>query len=210
MDTWPAIHAERKALATDLHDLTAEQWDTPSLCSQWTVRDVLAHMTSAATLTPPAFFGKLISSGFSFDKVQESGVAAQRGSSPADTLARFDGVLTSVKHPPGPTATWLGEAIVHAEDIRRPLSIKHSYPTGALVAVADFYQGSNLLIGSKRRISGLALLATDTEWSHGTGPEVAGPILSLVMAMTGRKAALDDLTGDGVSTLRTRSEAPRS
>jgi len=210
MDTWPAIHAERKALATDLHDLTAEQWDTPSLCSQWTVRDVLAHMTSAATLTPPAFFGKLISSGFSFDKVQESGVAAQRGSSPADTLARFDGVLTSVKHPPGPTATWLGETIVHAEDIRRPLAIKHSYPTGAVVAVADFYQGSNLLIGSKRRISGLALLATDTEWSHGTGPEVAGPILSLVMAMTGRKAALDDLTGDGVSTLRTRSEAPRS
>jgi uncharacterized protein (TIGR03083 family) len=210
MDTWPEIHAEREALATDLHDLTAEQWDTPSLCSQWTVRDVLAHVTSTATLTPPAFFGKLISSGFSFDKVQEGGVAGQRGSSPADTLARFDGVLTSVKHPPGPTATWLGETIVHAEDIRRPLGIKHAYPTQAVVAVADFYQGSNLLIGSKRRISGLALLATDTEWSHGTGPEVAGPILSLVMAMTGRKAALDDLTGDGVGTLRTRSEAPRS
>jgi uncharacterized protein (TIGR03083 family) len=210
MDTWPTIHAERKALATDLHDLTGEQWDTPSLCSQWTVRDVLAHMTSAATLTPPAFFGKLISSGFSFDKVQESGVAAQRGSSPADTMAHFEGVLTSVKHPPGPTATWLGETIVHAEDIRRPLGIEHSYPTEAVVTVADFYKGSNLLIGSKRRISGLALLATDTEWSHGTGPEVAGPILSLVMAMTGRMAGLDDLTGDGVATLRTRAEAPRS
>ena len=78
------------------------------------------------------------------------------------------------------------------------------------MAVADFYKGSNLLIGSKRRITGLALLATDTEWSHGTGPEVAGPILSLVMAMTGRKEALDDLTGDGVATQRTRSEAPRS
>jgi uncharacterized protein (TIGR03083 family) len=126
------------------------------------------------------------------------------GSSPAETLAHFEGVVNSVKHPPGPSATWLGEVIVHAEDIRRPLGIKHSYPNDALVAVARFYQGSNLLIGSKRRISGLTLRATDAEWSHGTGPDVAGPILSLVLAMTGRAAAIDDLTGDGVATLRTR------
>ena len=125
-------------------------------------------------------------------------------------MAYFEGVLTSVKHPPGPNTTWLGETIVHSEDIRRPLGITHSYPAEAVVAVADFYTGSNLLIGSKRRITGLALLATDAEWSHGTGPEVAGPILALVMAMTGRTAALDDLTGDGVATLRTRSGAPHS
>jgi uncharacterized protein (TIGR03083 family) len=204
MDIWPTIHTERKALADDLGDVTGEQWDTPSLCSQWTVRDVLAHMTSTTSLTPPAFFGKLISSGFSFDKLQEAGVAAQLGSSPGETMAHFQGVLTSVKHPPGPNATWLGETIVHSEDIRRPLGIKHAYPTEAVVQVADFYKGSNLLIGSKRRISGLALLATDAQWSHGSGPEVAGPILSLVMAMTGRTAPLDDLTGDGVATLRSR------
>jgi uncharacterized protein (TIGR03083 family) len=205
MDTWPTIHAERRALAADMRTVTGDQWDTPSLCGNWTVRDVLAHMTAAATLTPPSFFGRLISSGFSFDKVQESGVAAQRGSSPAETLAHFEGVVGSVKHPPGPNATWLGEVIVHSEDIRRPLGIKHSYPNDAVVTVARFYQGSNLLIGSKRRISGLTLEATDAEWSHGTGPEVAGPILSLVLAMTGRSAALDDLTGDGVATLRTRA-----
>jgi hypothetical protein len=74
-----------------------------------------------------------------------------------------------------------------------------------VVRVADFYKRSNLLIGSKRRIAGLTLLATDAEWSHGTGPEVAGPVLSLVMAMTGRMLALDDLTGDGVATLRSRA-----
>ena len=204
MDIWPTIHAERRALATDLHGVTGEQWDTPSLCTQWTVRDVLAHMTSAATLTPPAFFARLIGSGFSFDKVQESGVAAQRGASPAETMTHFEGVLTSVKHPPGPTPTWLGETIVHSEDIRRPLGIKHAYPTDAVVTVADFFKGSNLLIGSKRRVDGLTLLATDAEWSHGAGPEVVGPILSLVMAMTGRKAVLDDLSGEGVSALRSR------
>jgi len=205
METWPVIHAERKALASDLQGLTGEQWATPSLCSPWTVRDVLAHMTSTASLTPPAFVAKLASSGFSFDTLQAAGIAAQRGDSPADTMTHFEAAEDSVKHPPGPADTWLGETIVHAEDIRRPLGIEHSYPTEAVVRVADFYKGSNLLIGSKRRIAGLTLHATDAEWSHGSGPEVTGPILSLVMAMTGRKAPIDDLTGDGVATLRSRT-----
>jgi len=205
MDIWPVIHDERKALAADLRGRSGEDWATRSLCGQWTVRDVLAHMTSAASLTPPAFFARLIGSGFSFDKLQERGVAAYRGSSPAETMSNFESVVTSVKHPPGPADTWLGETIVHAEDIRRPLGIEHHYPAEAVVRVADFYQGSNLLIGSKRRIDGLTLRATDAEWSHGSGPEVSGPILSLVMAMTGRKEPIDDLSGDGVGTLRARS-----
>jgi uncharacterized protein (TIGR03083 family) len=204
-EIWPEVHAERKALAADLRGLSSEDWARPSLCSGWTVRDVLAHMTSAAKSTPPAFFGKLIGAGFSFDKVQEKGVAAQQGATPADTLANFESVLTSVKHPPGPTETWLGETIVHSEDIRRALGIQHKYSTDAVVRVADFFKGSNLLIGSKRRISGLTLHATDAEWSYGAGPEVSGPILSLVMAMTGRKVATEDLTGEGLGTLRSRS-----
>ncbi len=201
---WPTVHAERKALAADLRALNDDDWATPSLCGEWTVRDVLAHMISAAELTPPAFFAGLIASGFNFDKLQDKGIAARRGATPADTLAGFEAVLTSVKHPPGPGPTWLGEVIVHSQDIRRPLGIKHAYPTDAVVEVANFYTGSNLLIGSKRRIEGLTLRATDAGWFHGSGPEVSGPILSLVMAMTGRKAADDDLRGDGVATLRAR------
>ena len=141
MDIWPTVHAERKALAADLRGRSDEDWAKPSLCGSWTVRDVLAHMTSAAKLTPPAFFGKMIGSGFSFDKVQEKGVAAQRGATPADTLANFESVVNSVKHPPGPNQTWLGEVIVHSEDIRRALAIRHQYPTDAVVTVADFYTG---------------------------------------------------------------------
>lgn len=204
-DIWPTIRAERKGLATDLRALSDTDWAKPSLCGQWTVRDVLAHMISTATMTPPAFFGKMIASGFSFDKVQEQGIAAHLGTSPAGTLAGFEAVLTSVKHPPGPGDSWLGETIVHSEDIRRALGIKHEYPTAAVVQVADFYKGSNLLIGAKRRIDGLTLRATDAEWSHGIGPEVSGPVLSLVLAMTGRKTADDDLAGDGVTALRTRA-----
>ena len=201
---WSTIHAERRALATDLGALSETQWATPSLCTGWSVRDVLAHMTATARTGPPQFVGKLIASGFSFTKMQSKEIANELGVSPAETLARFRSVLDSTKSPPGPTDTWLGEVIVHSEDIRRPLGITHSYPPEAAVQVANFYKSSNLLIGAKNRIGGLKLRATDIDWTDGEGPEVAGPIVSLVVAMTGRKAALDDLSGDGVATLRSR------
>jgi len=201
---WPTIEAERRALADDLAGLGDEQWDTPSLCGGWTARDVLAHMTATAKIGTGGFFGKLIGNGFSFEKVQAKGIADERGASPADTLARFRGIAASTTHPPGPVDTWLGEAIIHSEDIRRPLGITHTYPMDAVARVADFLKGSNLIIGTKKRIAGLHLVATDTEWSHGEGPEVRGPMLPMLLAMAGRKPAIDDLEGDGVATLRSR------
>ena len=203
-DIWPTIHTERQALAADLRTLGQDQWTTTSLCADWTVRDVLAHMTATAKMKPAAFFPRLAACGFKFQRLQEKGIAENKGHSGADTLAGFDAVLTSLGHPPGPMDTMLGEAIVHSEDIRRPLGIKHDYPAAAVTRTAQFFTGSNLLIGAKRRISGLTLRATDTDWSHGTGPEVSGPVLSLLMAMTGRKAAIDDLAGDGAAALRER------
>jgi uncharacterized protein (TIGR03083 family) len=204
-DVWPTIHAERKALAADLDGLAKTEWDTPSLCEGWSVRDVVAHMTAATKLNAPKFVGKLIGSGFNFERIQAKGIAAERGASPADTLAHFKAQLDSTGRPPGPVETMLGETIVHSEDIRRPLGIGHSYPADAVVRTADFFKGSNLIIGTKKRIAGLTLQATDADWRHGDGPTVEGPILDLLLAMTGRAAALDSLTGDGVATLRSRS-----
>ena len=59
--------------------------------------------------------------------------------------------MTSTKHPPGPNDTWLGEVLIHAEDIRRPLGIRHDYPAEAAAQVADADKGSNLVMGSKNR-----------------------------------------------------------
>src|SRR6185503_12856777 len=101
-DVWGVIHSERKALVDDLGRLSAAQWDTLSLCGDWTVRDALAHMTATAKMTPLLFIGKMVMSGFSFDKVQSAGIAAERGASPAETLARFAAEVNSSKHPPGP------------------------------------------------------------------------------------------------------------
>jgi uncharacterized protein (TIGR03083 family) len=203
-DVWPTVHAERRALAGDLEGLTDSQWDTPSLCLDWTVRDVVAHMTSTAKISGATFFPKLVGSGFSLTRMQAKDITRERGESPSVALQGFTSVIDSSKHPPGPGDTWLGEVLIHSEDIRRPLGVEHEYPREAVVEVAEFYKGSNLVIGAKRRITGVRLRATDAEWTTGEGPEAAGPILSLLLAMTGRKAPLDELSGDGVEVLRGR------
>jgi len=201
---WPLIHAEREALAADLDTLTGEQWAARSLCAEWTVRDVLGHMIATAKMTPPKFFASFASAGFRFNTMNEKNIAREATPNPSDGLAEFRGHLKDTTHPPGPVEAMLGEAVIHSADIRRPLGMSRDYPAEALTRVADFFKGSNLLIGAKRRIDGLALRATDTDWSTGSGPEVTGPHLSLVLAMTGRSAALADLSGEGLATLRSR------
>jgi len=80
--------------------------------------------------------------------------------------------VSSTKHPPGPIDSWLGEVLVHCEDIRRPLGLSHQYPADAVSQTADFYRKSNLIIGGKRRAAGLTFKATDSDWSAGDGPAV--------------------------------------
>ena len=202
---WPLIHAEREALIADLGTLTDEQWATRSLCLDWTVRDVLGHMIATAKMTPPRFFTKMAAAGFRFNTMTAKGVAAEATAKPGDGLAAFRSHAKDTTHPPGPVEAMLGEAVIHPADIRTPLGIAHEYPEEAMTRVADFYKGSNLIIGAKRRIDGLTLRATDTGWTTGSGPEVTGPHLSLILAMTGRSAALADLSGEGLATLKSRA-----
>ena len=203
-DIWTTIAAERGALADDLTTLTPAQWDTPSLCAKWTVRDVVAHLSATASMTPVKFFAGMARAGFSFSKFSKGQLDKHRGPDPAATLADFRGLQHSTSAPPGPKVSWLGEIVIHGADIRRPLGIPHTYPLEAVRQVIDFYKGSNMLSGAKTRIAGLSLRATDDDWQHGQGEPVEGPLLSLLLAITGRTAACDDLTGPGVATLRNR------
>ena len=205
---WPLVHAERAALAADVADLTGEQWATPSLCTGLTVREVLAHLTAGASLTPVRWLAGVIRCRFDFDKQVAMRLAEQLGATPAETLARFRRVVTSTTKPPLPTAAMLGETIVHAEDIRRPLGIHRDYPITTLTRLANYYQGSDLVVPAKGRIGDLRLQATDGPFATGSGPSVSGSTLALIMAMAGRVTYCDELDGDGAATLRARCTTP--
>lgn len=203
-ETWNHIHSERAQMADTWTGLSAPQWAAPSWCQGWSVQDTAGHIVAAAEQTPANFYKELASAGFKFNVFTDRGARRLAAAGPDELGRRLRARTTTTNHPPAPVMAMLGEIVVHGADIRRPLGLKHQPPEAALLALADSWKNSNLLIGSKRRIAGLRLQATDAEWAHGDGPEVSGPLLSLILAMTGRKAVHPDLSGDGVAELGRR------
>jgi uncharacterized protein (TIGR03083 family) len=208
--TWDMIHAERKALADTLESLTAQQWAAPSLCAGWTVRLAAAHVVAGAEQTPPRFFAGLARNGFQFNKMIDRDAHRLGLLEPDDIVARLRARTTTTNRAPAPVMAMLGEVVAHGEDIRRPLGLKGVAGEQATGACLRMYQAATFPVGGKKRIRGLRLTATDLDWSYGDGPEVSGPGLSLMLAMTGREAGMEGLTGDGTTVLRARltSAAP--
>ena len=166
---------------------------------------MLAHLLSAAKMTPPKFSARFAAAGFNFNRFAANQVALEAAGGPAATLAAFRAVRDRRSAPPGPKDTWLGEAFVHGEDIRRPLGIPRDYPPDEVLRALTLYASSNAIIGGKNRVAGLTLRATDTDFAVGSGPAVEGPAISLLLAASGRRSALAELTGPGVETLLQRS-----
>jgi uncharacterized protein (TIGR03083 family) len=102
----------------------------------------------------------------------------------------------------------LGEVVVHREDLLRPLGQQGTPSEEAVNACLDMFTRASFPVGGKKRIQGLRLVATDTGWTHGSGPQVSGPGMSLMLAMTGRAVGLDDLSGDGAAVMGQRMAAP--
>ncbi len=203
-DLMPMVHAERRQLAEFLSTLGPEQWSAPTWCDRWNVQEVTAHLVASGHITAGHFFAGFIVAGFNFDKFVDKDLRPYAQGSPDEVLARFGEIVESNKKPPGPAYVALGEIMCHGEDIRRALGTKGEHPEAHLVTLAELYKKAGAPLGAKKRIAGLRLRATDVEWSSGDGPEVDGPVMSLVLAMVGRQGALADCAGEGLATLRTR------
>jgi hypothetical protein len=98
----------------------------------------------------------------------------------------------------------LTDLVCHSGDIRRPIGLTRIVPEATLVAVADTVKRVAFPLQTKKRIAGLRMSATDSDWTAGDGPDVEGPLASLIFVMAGRKAPLDDLSGEGKHTLEAR------
>jgi uncharacterized protein (TIGR03083 family) len=206
METGAADRDEMLDLAERLAELDEEQWNSPSLCALWRIRDVLAHVTAGAE----GAFGigtisrGVIRHGLNYNRWVAADGRARGQQDPANILKAFRNAAANRKAQPEARAIRsLAHVLIHGQDICRPLGIKRDLPEAHLVPVADFVK-SSFIFAAKKRIAGLRLTATDMEWSHGYGPEVIGPAEALVMMMAGRSVALDDLSGEGKAALITR------
>lgn len=204
IDAMNLAHDERADLADLLATLTPAQWNAPSLCAGWRVRDVVAHMFSYERLGPARLVGRFLRAGLLPDRVNARGVALYSAVHTDDLLALVKDHL----HPRGLTAGFGGkialtDGLIHHQDIRRPLGLPREIPTQRLQTALEFGRTATT-IGAKKRIRGLTLAATDIDWSAGEGPTVEGPGESLLMAMAGRHSVTSELTGPGQPTLAAR------
>jgi uncharacterized protein (TIGR03083 family) len=208
MDVYEEIASARRELADFLDSLDDKGWQTQSLCSQWTVREVSGHLSMPLSTPGPKVLMAIVANGFSFDKANDKLSRARAAKlAPKELAASLRDNAEHRFKPPflGPMAP-LTDLVVHSSDIRRPLGQSVPVPKERASAVLDFLAGAPQGFVNKKRLAGLRFEATDIDWSHGDGPLVRGPAEALIMAVTGRTVALADLEGDGVATLRSRIE----
>lgn len=203
--------AHREGFIETLEALTPEQWARPSLCSEWRVVDVAAHLAWAPVLGAGAGAVAMVRHGFSMNRMIARSAVAWSDRGRAAILAQLRDNARSGARPIGmPPVAALADAVVHGLDVRRPLGLPGRVPVTSLGPLADFTLDTpwpmNTVVGgsARRRIAGVRLAATDTDWSHGEGPEVRGTAEALLLVLYGRAPRRDELAGEGVALLGPR------
>jgi uncharacterized protein (TIGR03083 family) len=192
---------EREEFASFLDGLTPEQWNSPTLCEMWTVRDVAIHTVSYDELSAAGLVARFLKGRLNTDRINAIGVADYADRAPEQITA----MIRAHAEPHGLTGGFGGkialtDGMIHQQDIRRSIGIRRTIDPERLRTALDFARFAPTIRGAWRT-RGVRLVASDLDWSHGTGPEVRGTGEALLMAMAGRRAALDDLDGPGKAKL---------
>lgn len=206
MNLMPLAQDERADFAAFLDTLTPQQWTAPTLCTEWRVRDVVAHVISYDELTVGGLVGRLAKGRFSPDRANAVGLSDYADRDPADLVA----LLREHQRPHGLPAAFGGmialvDGMIHQQDIRRPLGLPREIPAERLVPALRTALTAPVIRGFWR-VRGVRLVATDLDWSTGRGPEARGTAEALLMTIAGRRGVVGELTGPGVPTLAGRIE----
>jgi uncharacterized protein (TIGR03083 family) len=195
---------ERAEFASLLEGLTPEQWDSPTLCHKWRVRDVAAHVIGYDPLSRAQLMRRMAKGLVTRGGANAVGVEEYAGKSPEELIE----LVRKYAEPRGLTAGFGGrialtDGMIHQQDIRRPLGMPRTISAEPLRIALDFTTWAPRLLGALQA-RGVRLVATDLDWTYGKGPEARGSGEALLMAMAGRRAALDDLDGPGKAKLAQR------
>jgi uncharacterized protein (TIGR03083 family) len=208
---WSEVDHQRRRTVAMLEGLTDGQWDHPSLCEGWTVRHVAAHLTLQRQHLPdvirymaahPSLLGAL-----SLNRMIDRTARLQAALPTDEIIAGIRAGIGSRRHNSfiAPAGS-LSDTLVHAQDIAIPLGLDlEMRPTAAAIAVDHIWATRHGWTGSVFRqlpLDGYRLVATDVEWSAGSGPRITGPASALLLLVTGRRIALERLEGDGAAQLK--------
>jgi uncharacterized protein (TIGR03083 family) len=203
--TWDLVETERRTLADLLGELTPEQGETQSLCTEWRIRDVAAHvtMTPAGAPDPWSMIRALARNrGHLWRAGRDVAIAYAERST--DQIAGDLRRLAASRTKPAfvVAENILVDLVVHGQDIAVPLGVDRAVPPAAGEVALRRTWAMGWPFYARRRLGGFGLRAEDCDWSSGTGPEVIGSAGALLLLMNGRtEAALERLRGPGVGVL---------
>ena len=209
-DVWRVIDEERSTLADLLEELTDKEWEQPSLCAAWRVRDVAAHLTLAHMGWGPAVVA-LLRAGGGFNRMIRDTALCQARLPVEEYPLQLRAMVGSRRKAPGVTPLEpMLDLLVHGQDITVPLDRHRPVPLEAAATAATRAWAKNWPFRTRRRLHGLQFVATDVSWTAGTGLPVHGPIADLLLLVTGRPVDTARLTGAGVTRLFVHPEPPAS
>ncbi len=194
---------ERRAQVVLYESLADEQWDAPSLCSGWRVREVLAHTTMPFRYSGGRVLRGVLAARGSFDRFADRAArrdAARLGA--AELLASLRDNVGSEWSPPGggPLGA-LSHDVIHGLDVSAALGIddRHASPERCALVLSGLRPKQLRLFGVD--LTGVRLQATDADWSHGDGEVVEGRAQDLLLAVCGRRQPAGRLTGAAADRL---------
>ncbi len=205
------LWAQVDDLGTLADELDDADFDRPSLCDGWAVRDVFGHMCVGHTTSGPVIAGKVLryrgnmaKGSFEMSKAW----AAQRTPAEIRDFWRRELVEGRARRGIAKTIRWddsLVDHLVHEQDVRRAVDRPRPLPERRLRLALDRAPSVHSpLFSVKKKVRGLRLEATDLDWSWGDGPVVSGPGEAVLMAVSGRTVAFRELDGPGVAVLSGR------
>ena len=200
------VEAERREFCEWLEPLEPSDWEAPSLCDGWSVRDVVAHLTLSTRTSALDFAKGMLRYRGNFDRMEAERAHARAFEfSPDELIEQLRAHAGSTAHAVGSSPRdALIDIIVHGQDIARPLQRTRTTAPDRVCRALDHVLVSRWY-GAKKRLRHVALRATDTDYVSGTSvTEIHGPAIDLLLVATGRRAGLDTLAGTGVDQLRQR------
>jgi uncharacterized protein (TIGR03083 family) len=185
-----------------------EEWELPSACWGFSVRDVVAHLSASRRVAMPSVLTSLVAHGFRINAAAYT-VTKKEAKRTHEQLLEGLAVASENPRPRGisrvqPTAAMFGDVVTHHEDIRWGLGERRTMPHDLAHDVLSTIVTLRGLggWGTRKRARGLSLHAIDVDWRWGRGPLVSGTADALLLALGGRSVACVELRGDGVPRLK--------
>ncbi|MEU9831288.1 maleylpyruvate isomerase family mycothiol-dependent enzyme [Streptosporangium sp. NPDC048047] len=196
-DIRKAVAAERGEQADLLATLSPEQWDAPTLCEGWRVREVVAHTTMPFRASLGRMLLGLVRARGSFNRMADRHARHDAATmSPEMLLASLrDNVEHPWTPPGGGAAGALAHDVIHGLDITVGLGLGRRVPPERVAMVLAGIRPKNIAFFGTD-LTGVRLQATDIDWSHGTGAPLRGPAQDLLLVVCGRRLPPGRLTGE--------------